>query len=117
MQPNELVKNLRPGQPVFKVYALGINSFIEEIVFSQLIIADSRVTNGSGWWIVDHNGSLHSLHDMNAHTVPNAYNLHKLCISRKIAEQYKFLCEVCEIGSMRSDDGWWDWGDDQPEDY
>lgn len=119
LQPNELVKNLKPGQTVFKVYALGDQSFVESIVFQRIDTRASRVIDSMGYWLVDDKNQYHSLHDMNAHTEPNDYNMHKLCDNEDSAEQYRFLCEMCDIGKRHlndTEDDWWNWDEVPDED-
>ncbi len=114
------IKNLRQGQTVYTVHAVGKVSFLQKhIITGKPYIQDGwfkgidykRFTFEPEFLRGYHNSHV-SLEDMNV--IPNSYNEHRLFTSRRKAESYLKLCKELEIDSSNkeSDDwGWDDWDD------
>jgi len=109
------IKNLRQGQTVYTVSALGKQSFLQKIVIMDKPFLKSSWYCGITCKVffdpIYLNNNFYttesSLQDMNV--IPNTYNDHRLFTSRRKAESYLKLCKKLDTDSsseMCEDFGW-----------
>ena len=122
-QLGKFAKSLRQGQTIYKVYALGMSSYIQTAV----VCSRHKKTGYGDFLAIDvknvyHNGvysnvMTESLSDMNALMGCNGYNLHRVFFSKKRAEKYLALCFNHNLDSVNDcfDDFYMD--DSHNDDY
>ena len=110
-QLGKFAKSLRQGQTIYKVYALGMSSYIQTAV----VCSRHKKTGYGDFLAIDVKNVYHknvyddgvysnvmteSLSDMNALMGCNGYNLHRVFFSKKRAEKYLALCINHSLGSV-----------------
>ena len=112
-QLGKFAKSLRQGQTIYKVYALGEQSYMDQCVVGSRV-KRIGVTQYLGIDVityhehVDYFGvkevwiqkSSESLGDMNALFGDNGYNHHRIFFSKKKAEKYLNMCTETNLNSM-----------------
>ena len=115
----KFAKNLRQGQTIYRVYALGKSSqIVSAMVMSRPY--KSRL----GHWMIDVKGShvfdgcsFESLGDMNALQGLNHYNNHRTFTSKRRALRYLDRCIKYNIGLPYGDFDMYDVYDDDHSDW
>lgn len=129
MEKPSFNSNLKAGEIVYKVYALGQQSFIEKKLLSSDPYFDPKTTHYcSGWWIMcctvyedwTTDPDSHSLDDCNV--ILNNYNKHQLFFNLEEAERYLEQCKELHNNHGGNDlDPFWDdlvfLYDEDPIDY
>ena len=102
----KFAKSLRQGQTIYKVYALGKNSYIQKsLVWSRVkkigtktkflgidVISYNTFKNWLGETQVSEYKTTASLSDMNALMGDNGYNYHRVFFSKRKAQKYLKTC-------------------------
>lgn len=105
-KPGKFAKSLRQGQTIYKVYALGKNSYIQQyLVCSRVkklgtktkflgidVISYHTFKNWFGETQVSEYKTTATLSDMNALMGDNGYNYHRVFFSNRKAQKYLKTC-------------------------
>ena len=113
----KFAKSLRQGQTIYKVYALGDQSYmVKSVVCSRAkkmgitqymgidVITYYKETDWLGFTKEWKYNSSESLGDMNALSGNNGYNNHRIFFSKKKAEKYLKICKELGDDPHRDDD-------------
>ena len=115
----KFAKNLRQGQTIYRVYALGKSSHIV-----SAMVMSRPYKSRLGHWMIDVKGShvfdgcsFESLGDMNALQGLNHYNNHRTFTSKRRALRYLDRCIKYNIGLLYDDYDMYDVYDDDHSDW
>lgn len=114
----KFAKSLRQGQTIYKVYALGKDSYIQQyLVCSRVkkigtktkflgidVISYNTFKNWLGETQVSEYKTTASLSDMNALMGDNGYNYHKVFFSKRKAQKYLKTCIKNDLDFHVDDD-------------
>ena len=111
-QLGKFAKSLRQGQTIYKVYALGDQSYMVKCVVCSRakkmgitqymgidVITYYKETDWLGFTKEWKYNSSESLGDMNALFGDNGYNYHRVFFSKKKAEKYLNMCTETNLNS------------------